>query len=589
MLGRAPMFPGKNFVHQLSLVFDVIGAPRPSEVSHIINLEAKKFLQQQSNKKKVPFSNLYPNFSPQSWDILDCFLIFNPEKRITVDQALRHPFFSKCSIPESDIYPPVDTQIFNFDFDRENFTKNQIKDMIIDEINSFQSEHFGKKRISLKPPVNPSLVNSNSSASNTKFSSKSININNIEKDEVENKTTKTYQSYMRPIGNIRSQIPSSHKDNSEPSEKKTVIASSDYKNIENNDTKGYISTLNNIRQANIDRLMGKIKSEEEDDIAPSKNKISDAPSSKDIDYKAEYRKSINLEEVRETIKNATATIPVPQSAPAPAPTPTPTILSSSVRYENNSDDEDLSPISRPLPKMLSHTISSPSKNTKNFIEKISNTEARIPESPAKKSILETYTTPHNVNMKDFTNKLFSTENSSPNQEIISNFSPPSSPKVFKPRNSPARLQESVSSTTAVHAAPTEISFKAPKTPEKKINMHSDKSTLSNNSILNATTKILEANLISEEEKNDHVKKVTDKITNSSSKKDLFPRKNDQIPSNNATAPAPAPAKKKITIAKSPKFSIMSWQRKIEEKDNDKDKEKEKKTIPRAKSVGKMRF
>ena len=27
MLGREPMFPGKNFVHQLSLIFNVIGSP----------------------------------------------------------------------------------------------------------------------------------------------------------------------------------------------------------------------------------------------------------------------------------------------------------------------------------------------------------------------------------------------------------------------------------------------------------------------------------------------------------------------------------------------------------------------------------
>lgn len=32
LLGRKPLFPGKNFVHQLTLIFDVIGPPKPSEV-----------------------------------------------------------------------------------------------------------------------------------------------------------------------------------------------------------------------------------------------------------------------------------------------------------------------------------------------------------------------------------------------------------------------------------------------------------------------------------------------------------------------------------------------------------------------------
>ena len=32
MLGRKPLFPGKNFVHQLSLIFDVIGSPSVTQV-----------------------------------------------------------------------------------------------------------------------------------------------------------------------------------------------------------------------------------------------------------------------------------------------------------------------------------------------------------------------------------------------------------------------------------------------------------------------------------------------------------------------------------------------------------------------------
>eukprot|EP01035_Chromulina_nebulosa_P017087 gene17087-22600_t len=34
MLGRNPMFPGKNFIHQLTLIFDVIGSPKQSEIKH---------------------------------------------------------------------------------------------------------------------------------------------------------------------------------------------------------------------------------------------------------------------------------------------------------------------------------------------------------------------------------------------------------------------------------------------------------------------------------------------------------------------------------------------------------------------------
>lgn len=41
MLGRRALFPGKNFIHQLSLIFDVIGAPKREEVAYIRSTEAR--------------------------------------------------------------------------------------------------------------------------------------------------------------------------------------------------------------------------------------------------------------------------------------------------------------------------------------------------------------------------------------------------------------------------------------------------------------------------------------------------------------------------------------------------------------------
>jgi serine/threonine protein kinase len=45
MIQRRPLFPGKNFVHQLTIIFDVIGGPSQEETSHVKNSQAKKFLE----------------------------------------------------------------------------------------------------------------------------------------------------------------------------------------------------------------------------------------------------------------------------------------------------------------------------------------------------------------------------------------------------------------------------------------------------------------------------------------------------------------------------------------------------------------
>ncbi|KIO22889.1 hypothetical protein M407DRAFT_78752 [Tulasnella calospora MUT 4182] len=43
-------------------------------------------------RKKRPFSTLFPNANPLAIDFLTQTLIFDPEKRITVEKALAHPY-----------------------------------------------------------------------------------------------------------------------------------------------------------------------------------------------------------------------------------------------------------------------------------------------------------------------------------------------------------------------------------------------------------------------------------------------------------------------------------------------------------------
>ncbi|CAN0310747.1 unnamed protein product, partial [Discosporangium mesarthrocarpum] len=74
LLGRQPVFPGKSFIHQLTLIFEVVGSPRPSEVAHIRNPEANRFLETMNGLPKVPYLELFPNASPHAVDLLEGLL-----------------------------------------------------------------------------------------------------------------------------------------------------------------------------------------------------------------------------------------------------------------------------------------------------------------------------------------------------------------------------------------------------------------------------------------------------------------------------------------------------------------------------------
>jgi serine/threonine protein kinase len=143
MLCRLPMFPGKNFVHQLSLIFDVIGAPQANEIVHIKNGQAKKFLESQFNKKRINLIEKFPTSSKESLLLLDSLLIFNPDKRLTVDEALNSSFLSGLDHNNDQLHYP-DTSIknneFQFDFEREDLTRLELKTLIQEEISSFRNE-----------------------------------------------------------------------------------------------------------------------------------------------------------------------------------------------------------------------------------------------------------------------------------------------------------------------------------------------------------------------------------------------------------------------------------------------------------------
>jgi serine/threonine protein kinase len=143
MLGRAPLFPGKTFIHQLSLVFDVIGTPQEKDVQHIINSEARDFLKSQRNKRKLPFSTIYPKAESHACQLLDALLVFNPVNRISVDGALQSPYLSGVGSNSSLNFPPTSPE-FEFSFENNPaITRYQLKHLILDEISSFRVERYG--------------------------------------------------------------------------------------------------------------------------------------------------------------------------------------------------------------------------------------------------------------------------------------------------------------------------------------------------------------------------------------------------------------------------------------------------------------
>eukprot|EP01080_Neovahlkampfia_damariscottae_P008837 gene8837-785_t len=130
---RRPLFPGMETLEQLKLILNTLGKQKFEDIKGVPN--AKNFVKQYAKNEKKAWNEIpfLKHISDESTlDLLDALLTFNPEKRISVEDALRHPYFREI-FDEDDLmkYPIVD---FVFDQKSANKDKDYCKKMIYDLI-----------------------------------------------------------------------------------------------------------------------------------------------------------------------------------------------------------------------------------------------------------------------------------------------------------------------------------------------------------------------------------------------------------------------------------------------------------------------
>lgn len=95
MLRRVVLFPGKDYVDQLSQIFTVLGSPSKEDLQAMCSKRGLQFIQTFSCRIGMSWRGLCPEASNDVLDLLGRLLTFNPKSRITVRDALHHPFISE--------------------------------------------------------------------------------------------------------------------------------------------------------------------------------------------------------------------------------------------------------------------------------------------------------------------------------------------------------------------------------------------------------------------------------------------------------------------------------------------------------------
>jgi len=103
LLGGKPMFPGTSTMNQLDRIIEVTGRPSKEDIDAIQSEFAGTMLESLPDTEPRSLLTLYPNASEDAIDLLQKLLMFNPDKRITAEEALAHAYIGQFHNPEEEI------------------------------------------------------------------------------------------------------------------------------------------------------------------------------------------------------------------------------------------------------------------------------------------------------------------------------------------------------------------------------------------------------------------------------------------------------------------------------------------------------
>lgn len=137
LMNRRPLFPGRDHMHQMRLITECIGTPTEAELGFLRSEDARRYMRHLPQYPRQPFASLFSHVNPAAIDLVERMLTFNPSKRITVEEALAHPYLERLHDIADE---PVCMEPFSFDFEQHALSEEQMKELIYQEALAFNPE-----------------------------------------------------------------------------------------------------------------------------------------------------------------------------------------------------------------------------------------------------------------------------------------------------------------------------------------------------------------------------------------------------------------------------------------------------------------
>lgn len=152
LLGK-PIFPGTSTLNQLDRILELTGRPIPEDIEAIQSSLAGTMLEALPQTKTKPLHEFFPTASDEALDLLKNLLQFNPNKRLTAEEALEHPYVSEFH--NIDDEPSMDRVIEIAIDDNTKFSIREYRDKLYQEIMKKKKE---QRKIILDNTFIPNVV-----------------------------------------------------------------------------------------------------------------------------------------------------------------------------------------------------------------------------------------------------------------------------------------------------------------------------------------------------------------------------------------------------------------------------------------------
>ncbi|CAD8088310.1 unnamed protein product [Paramecium sonneborni] len=152
MILRRPFLRGDSTKHQIKVIFELLGTPNEQYIQSFpdqkVQQNLRKIIQEYGHQNGIGLNQIFGHINQDLLDLLKGLLKFDHRDRLTASQALKHSYLQILHSEEDEpISLPVNP--LEFEFEKYELTKEQLKDMLYEEIllyhfSEFRNQYFQK-------------------------------------------------------------------------------------------------------------------------------------------------------------------------------------------------------------------------------------------------------------------------------------------------------------------------------------------------------------------------------------------------------------------------------------------------------------